>query len=218
MNAALRERFMCRAVGAPSRPDCPPADEIWSAVSAELPRARLIQLLDHTAICPACAAAWRLARDLGADGAGAALPAWRAAEGPRAAWLPLAAAAALLLAAGLALQRLPDWRPGLSGSASTRSSAMTVVRSLIAEGGTLPREACLLRWSEGPKGSRYAVRVLDADLNLIVRAVSLETTAWQVPPAELASLPSGTRLFWQVDVALPEGGRAVSPTWSIRLD
>ncbi len=215
MAADLRARFASRREGATLRPGCPDAMEVWSAVAAETAPDRLAEILDHTVVCPACAAAWRLARELGAAKEGSVSRDQRPA---RSAWLPLAAAAALLLAAGLTLQRLPGWRPAGSAQSPLRATPSVTIESLLGAERACPREACVLEWSEVSAGARYVVRIMDADLNLIDRAVALETTSYRVPAERLASISSGAVLHWQVEAMLADGGRTVSPTFAIRLE
>jgi hypothetical protein len=89
-----------RDVAAEARPraDCPPAERIWSAVKLALPRAERLEILDHTAECPACAEAWRIAMTFGEP---AALGRRRTAYWPAAFTGARMAAAALVAIAGI---------------------------------------------------------------------------------------------------------------------
>lgn len=40
---------------------CPPAEDVWDAFHGVLAPERRRQVVDHTATCPMCAEAWRLA-------------------------------------------------------------------------------------------------------------------------------------------------------------
>jgi len=40
---------------------CPPAEDVWDALHGGLAPRRRREVVDHTAACPLCAEAWRLA-------------------------------------------------------------------------------------------------------------------------------------------------------------
>lgn len=42
--------------------DCPPPERLLDAVQARLPTDALAAVLDHLAVCPVCAEAWRIAQ------------------------------------------------------------------------------------------------------------------------------------------------------------
>jgi hypothetical protein len=194
-----------------------PAEEVWAAVRGELTPERRRAIVGHTAVCASCAEAWRLAMEVTPDAIAAAAPRPPAAGAPRwpATFVPLAAAAALVLAvgAGVWLSRPPrsTTAPGFRGGEAGG------IRSLIADGEALPRDRFRLRWSAGPAGSRYAVRVTTESLDVVAEAEGLEEPAFLVPPPALSSLPAGAALLWRVEAVRPEGERTASPTFLARL-
>ena len=160
--------------------------------------------------CGACAEAWRLAREVGGT-----LPLPEALDPalPRPRWggfgtLLAAAAAAVVLATTLA-------RPPLS---PYREVGAVVVRSRIPEGRPLSRSQCVLRWSPGPAGSHYDLRVATEDLTILAVVRGLEATEYRIPASALAPLPAGAKLLWQVEALSPDGTRLSSMTFVTRIE
>jgi len=218
MNADdLRERFMAAAGVAGSGEDCPPPDQIWDAVSDEQSDARFGKILDHVVSCPACAIAWRLARDFGARERSPAT----AAAAPRiAVWrrwgVPAAVAACLLVVAGLAAQWW--WTEG-EHTGAIRMPQDEVIRSLVSEQTRCARSEVWLRWSPiGADTTRYTVRVLSEDLKLLHSASLLERPEYHVPESVFAGLAPGARVLWQVDATLVDGQRQTSGTFLVRIE
>jgi hypothetical protein len=190
----LRRAFTAPG-GIPPRPeDCPPPETIWAAVHGELPPGELRDVVDHTAICPACAEDWRLAVEVEREGTVRADP---PLAYPRR-WVrlaPLAAAAAaiVLLVVGLPLLHHDGEFNPLGGRK---------VVSQLAAGAVLARGNCLLVW-KGPPGATYDVEVRTLIGTSLDTAHGLTATRYRVPEAKLADVPPGTRLEWQVMAALP---------------
>jgi hypothetical protein len=190
-----------------SREDCPPSERIWAAALGELPTADAMALLDHSGSCGACAAAFRLARELAAEAA------------PAAAVVPLlprrtrwAAVAGLAVAASLAVVVVLRARPV---EPVYRGEAGAVVRSLLPDE-PQPRAALILRW-EGPPGARYGVTLTSKDLRKLFRASGLERPEVRVPPSALTGVEPGAELIWQVEATLADGTRSASPAFLLRL-
>jgi hypothetical protein len=213
VDARLRAAFHAREPSGESGPH-PSGDELWEAVRRELPAERRRALVDHTATCAACAEAWRLAAEMAAEAAPVAdRPPLRR---PVLTWLaPLAAAAAVLVAVGAGL-----WgsrAPVAVEAPGYRGDEAAAVRSLVGDGGELPRGDFRLRWSAGPDGSRYDLRVTTESLEVLWDASGLEQTSYVVPPSALAPVPSGGRVLWRIEVARPDGGRDASRTFVTRV-
>jgi hypothetical protein len=212
----LRREFLARA-GAASDATCPDANQIWAAVRGDLPREDIHVVVDHTAGCPACAAAWRLAQELMNADADFAATAATPPGGTRTwmLWTPLAAAAAIVVAAGVFFVQRSAHEGPPPGYRATRP---VVVESLTPENRALSRANCVLRWTASPSGSRYDVRVMDPDLNLIAEVRGLERAECVVPEAALAGLPPGEHVLWQVTVVSPGGRRFTGPTFRNRIE
>jgi hypothetical protein len=203
----LREAFQSLGQGSPEKPSPGDLDLVWRAVTEELPAPERRALVDRMASEPALAESWRIARELYRDA-----PQLRAAVPPGRAWNPwwMSAAAALLIAAGVGLI-LQLSSPAVEET--FRSPDRYVVDSLVLSDTALPRDAFRLRWTPGPEGSRYHVRVTTEDLQVLTTASDLLVAELVVSSDRLAAVPSGARVFWQVDVALPEGNTVSSQTF-----
>jgi hypothetical protein len=197
--------------GALPGPDCADPERIWAAVRGDLARAEARALIDHALACPACGAAWRLARELAAEAGGSPEVAGTRWEGRR--WLALAAAAIVvaLIPVGLYLRRAP-------GTPAYRDEGRVEIRSLIPEGRLLPRRDFLLRWTPGPHGARFTLRVVRPDLSVVANTKGLKSPEYLVPPEVLRDLPPGQVLYWQVEAHLEDGSRLVSGMFSVQLE
>ncbi|MFO0636856.1 MAG: hypothetical protein U0168_28840 [Nannocystaceae bacterium] len=81
----------------------------------------------------------------------------------------------------------------------------------------LDRDAFALTWAPIPGAVRYAVRVSTDEPRLIATRHDLTTTRAVITPAELAALPAGTTLMWQVDGIAADGTRVRSRTATVTL-
>jgi hypothetical protein len=210
--AALGER------GAPTAA-CPEPDRLWAAANGEGTAEERQEVIDHTAGCASCAAAFRLARGLSAEpaAAGTATVARFPTAPRRLRPGPLAALAAALIVAIL----VPLWwsrtdrtPPVLRDPGSGGEHA---VQSQIEEGAILPRDHAVLHWSAGPVGSFYEVRVSTRQAQEVAVEAGLEAPQYAIPPQSLAGYPAGTVLYWQVTVRFPDGTSVTSPTFSFKL-
>lgn len=195
---------------------CPAADRVWAAAHGELGPAETREVVDHVAACPACAEAWRLARHLGAEEARtAAAPAdlsrARSARNARP-WALAAVAAALVAVLGIGFQQLRTPPP-----AELRGGDGAAFRSLVADGATLPRERFELAWEPVAGAVEYDLRLTTAELAPVASRRGLEEPRYVVPAERLAGLDGGSRLYWQVEAVLEDGGRVVSPAWEVTI-
>jgi hypothetical protein len=218
----LRRHFLSPPRGATRADGCPEPALIFETAIGESSVEKTRALADHCAECPACSIAWKLAQEYAPE-SGLPMPAaaeefsdgrWRAPLWRR--WIPAATA----MAAALALVALlVPWREaGGPQDPVLRTLGDTTIESRIAEGEALTADRFLLRWSAGPEGARYDVRVTDRRLNLLARAISLERSEYMVPAAALADLEPGSVVLWQVETTLPDGRRIVSRTFATRLE
>ncbi|HEU5135762.1 MAG TPA: hypothetical protein VFU13_11505 [Steroidobacteraceae bacterium] len=187
---------------------CPPAEQLFEAASGGLDRERRFAIVDHVSKCAECAEAWRLAMELGAR------PASRVGESARAKLPRYAAAASVMVAVGLTAyfvrpgyEQPPQYRDVANGQAPV---------SRIGE--RLSRRQFVLRWSAGPEGSTYAVRLTTADLVLVFEKQDITGVELAVPAAMLEKVPAGEPLLWQVEVHLPNGQRVTSQTFVVTPD
>lgn len=200
---------------APDPETCPAPETIWAAVRGELPPRELREVVEHTAVCAACAEDWRLAVEIEKQEAPqtATLPVGRVITGRFGQWRSWTAAAAL--AAGL-LIAVGLYRTGNFGpqEPTFREAEGTAVQSLIAEGQALPYQNAVLRWSPLPGAASYDVRISTEDLRVVDTVQGQTGTEYHIPDSALAGLPAGTKLLWQVDAVFPDGTRQSSQTFS----
>ena len=183
----------------------PEAQELYEAASGNLERERRLQIIDHVAKCAECTQAWRIALEAGA----------REARVPvtRRPW-HFALAASVILAVGLVTylvipvdQRTPQYREGVDPLAP-----------VSAIGVTLPRDRFVLRWSAGPPGTTYLVRLSTADLAPLLDQPDIAATELVIPSSVLANVKAGDQLFWQVEARLADGRRVASHTYVVRVE
>ncbi len=218
-DAQLREAFQSLTAG--ERDECTPdeLDRIWRAVAGELPAHERRAVVARLAESPAVAEAWRIADQL-----------WRASQAseresdtvpvkPPArsapwnrSWLALAALVVLGITATLIT------RFDTPAGDEFRAAGNDVVESAIPADATLPRDAFTLRWTPGPAGSRYAVRITSADLTPLASGTDLDVPEFVVPPSALATVAAGSPVLWQVQVRMPDGTTAASETFVTRVN
>ena len=183
----------------------PDADELYEAASGNLERARRLEIIDHVAKCAECTQAWQIALDVGAREAKVSVTQrpWR-----------FALAASVILAVGVVTylvlpvdQGTPQYRDGVDPLAP-----------VSAVGNTLPRDQFVLRWSAGPPGTTYLVRLSTADLAPVLFRSDIESAELAVPSSALANVKAGEELLWQVEAQLPDGRRVVSQTYPVRVE
>jgi hypothetical protein len=204
----LSRAFATRAQSR-ERNDCPDPEQLFEAASGNLTREQRMKIVDHVAQCAECTEAWRLAAELGAR------PAETSAK-PSPHLIPIprfAFAASVVFAVGvvtyLALpvrDEVPQYRDAAEALAP---------KSLVM--GSLPRERFLLRWSPGPQGSIYSVRLSTADLAPLLMQQDIANPELLIPTSALAKVNSGDQLLWQVEVRLPNGQRIPSETFVVTL-
>jgi hypothetical protein len=208
----LRRAFQALAdstAGECSRADL---DRIWRAVAGELPAAERRALVERLATEPACAEAWRVAHALrnGVSSSPLArphVPAWR-----RESWLAVAAMALLAASVAVAVSR----RDRMDGD-TTRDAGRSPIESLVVSDATLPRNAFRLRWRPASPDARYQVRVTTEDLRLLTIVAGLSEPEAVIDRTVLSELAPGSRVLWQVEVTLPTGEHATSPTFVARV-
>jgi hypothetical protein len=218
-DGALRDAYQAAIAG--SAGECTPDDveRVWEAVAGRLDVDRRRDLIDRMAGDPALAQAWRVAVELGRARGGDAPAVVPKASGfqprPPARWLPAALmglAATLIVAAGIRVM-LVNRTP----ADTFRTAAGTAVESRVASDAVLPRDAVVLRWSPGPDGSRYSVRITTEDLKVLTTAAELTAPEFTVPRDVLGSVPAGGRVLWQVVLAAPGGETVSSQTFVVRV-
>ena len=214
----LKAAFAALGEGAAPTAACPEPDRLWAAAAGEGTKEERQEVIDHMAGCASCATAFRLARRL----AQAPAEATPVARFPIGRWLsrpgPLAALAAVLVLAILVPSWLsrPDRTPPAVRNRGT-SPGDRAIQSQLAEGAALPRDNAVLRWSAGPPGSFYEIRVSTRQAQEVAVETGLEAPQYRVPPESLGGVSAGTVLYWQVTVRFPDGTSGTSSTFSFKL-
>lgn len=213
----LRAAFAADDRGPEAGGTCPEPGELWDALHGLLEAEPARRIVQHLARCPSCAAEWRVGMTGGTSELAAKAAADRpaATRGRRRVLVGIAGAAAI--AAGLAVVVIA---PGLWQAERPAGfrGAEGAIRSLVPEDRALPREACVLRWSEVSPQARYSVHVTLPTLEPLVEAHGLELAEYTVPAGALAGLPPGATLVWRVEARLPDGGRVPSPAFVQRIE
>lgn len=195
--------------------DCPGAERIWESATGQLPPTDDKTVVSHLGECGSCSAEWRIARELVREEAPAVSPAPSAGPAWRA-WVPMVAAASILVAAVsvgvLWFREPPGERPVY------RTQQGDWLRAVPPAGGALSRDSCVLRWTAGPEGTAYALLVTDDDLQPLARAAWLERPEYTVTAGDLVSVPAGGSILWRVTAHLPDGRRVVSRTFTTQLE
>jgi len=190
--------------------ECPNPELLFEAASGTLEREQRLKIVDHVSQCVECSQAWRLAMELGArPTTGSLLAKVRTLTQPQ-----LALAASLLVAVGVGLYVS---MPGHEQQPQYRDVASPLAPKSLVDS-KLPRDRFLLKWSSGPEGSTYTVRLSTADLVPLLLKQDVTTAELLVPAETLASVTAGDPLLWQVEVRLPNGQRVESNTYAVTVD
>lgn len=200
-------------------------DILWRVAAGEGSGEERRTVLDALAIDPATAESWRLAVELQRQldvGQGVGLSS-SPHRRPRRAWASWAAAAALVLAAGLGLLTERGQDPPVYRDPGTAVGTTEAITSEVSESEAVQRHDAVLRWSFSDAGStdgdtvRYTVRVLTSDLEPLVVLDDLAVSEVRLPGEKLADLDDPARLLWQVEAHTADGRVIVSPTFFIEL-
>lgn len=192
--------------------DCPDPEQLFEAASGNLARDQRMMLLDHVAQCAECTEAWRLAKELDARPVEPAVESHARARTMSPAWRSAIAASVILVAGVATYIALPvrDEFPRYRDAAESLAPVSLVT-------GSLPRDRFVLKWSPGPQGSTYSVRLSTADLALLFVQQNLASPELSVPASALTAVKSGDRLFWQVEVRLPNSQQVPSETYAVTM-
>lgn len=222
-DAGLREAFAARTGRAPAGPEgCPEPGRIYDAAWGELPPGEMREVVEHLALCPDCAEAWRLAVAIEEEAAAGAGEADFRPAPPRPSYLqPLRVAATVALAVvavGVVwtVLRAPEEEPVY------RAAGEPEIRSLVPADQALPREEAVLRWSpvpeDDPAGTTYDLLVSTAELVSVAEADGLEEARYRLAPEALKDLPAGANLLWRVEAHLADGRTVRSPTFTTAIE
>ena len=213
-DAQLRESIASVADLFGNGNDCPEAERLVLSGRGELTPTDDEGVLLHIADCTACAAAWRIAREVGPRSAPSVHPSARRPLSQRT-WVRAAAAAMLVVGLSAGLYFLA---PDRESPTVYREQEDDLVRSSLEEDARLPRDKFVLRWSAGPEGTVYDVLVTSERMEPLSRGLGLDLPEFQLPEETLGGLEAGSRILWQVTAYLPDGRRIESKTFFVRIE
>jgi hypothetical protein len=193
--------------------ECPGPETIWDAVHARLSADEASGVVDHIAVCPSCAADWRIAmRSDQRDVAGSVV-----AMKPRRTslrWTALATAATVIMAALL----VTVFRYRDADVPVYRTGDEARIESLVPEDQALSRDGAVLRWSPVGEDALYSVEVGTLGLVPLASAHDLSAAEFTVPPEALHSVAAGESIVWQVEATLPDGRHVASEAFISRIE
>jgi hypothetical protein len=185
---------------------CPSAAELWDSAMETIHVTENEKIVLHLAACGVCAASWRMAGEMQKEATqqnGLRGTVRRSRQLVRPRWVGLAAAAVLIMVAGIVIVRqLETVTPP---QPAYRAAPWGDLAPLTDPAVPLPRNDMTLRWKGAPQGTIYDLRVTTDRLVSLHRAFDIETTSYQVPSEKLAALPPGSIVFWTVTARLPDG-------------
>jgi hypothetical protein len=211
----LRDEFAKISELAGDGKECPPPETLWSSGRAELDPVDNEPVILHLSECTACAAAWRIAQDLAEERLRERAPVSRKRL-VVSRWASLAATAAVVLAVvSLVVFNTYERR---TTPPIYRTQEVNWLQPVVPDGVSLPRDAFVLRWTGGPEGTTYDVRVTTASLDPVAGASRLDRSEFRVSEDALAGISSGAQVFWQVTAHLPDGRRLESASFAVKLE
>jgi hypothetical protein len=203
--ATLSRAFAARKQSSAALAQCPDPQQLFEAASGSLASEQRLNIVDHVSQCAECSQAWRLAVELDARPGGEA-------EKPKRNVRFSAFAASVVCVVGIAAFLLMPTKqqPVYRDVVDTYTPVSQVTDSL-------PRDHFLLRWSPGPPGSTYLVRLTTSNLAPLLVVPDVQSPELTVPGSALKNVASGEQLLWQVEAQLPDGQRIASDTFVVTL-
>lgn len=200
--------------------DCPDPGRLWAAVRLELPAEERRRIVQHLAVCTACAEDWRVTWKLSQEQQGTEAPSnGELIPGPwtriQEAWPQVAAAALVVLAVGtggFVFHKAPE-----SSFRGHSEQTAQQAEGVTPDGAVLPRDEFVLRWP-ATEGAQYKLVVMTEDGETLEEGRELQEAEFHVPPEVLQDCPSGSTILWQVEVADPVKGTELSPTFTASVD
>ena len=211
-------------------PDCPPP-EVYLR-DADLSDAERARVESHARVCPACAAERELARSFDADAAldedTSAIVQRLRDEAP---WhprtttvssldqardrrsqrrrsfigIPLAMAAAVLVAIGAITQLLGPHAPPIGAPGAGTMMRGSEIETVAPEG-DIPQQPDALEWRDVPDAASYRVTILGVDGDPVWSGTSAGSPA-QLPDAALTAMHPTVLYRWQVEAMNANGAR-----------
>ncbi len=175
-----------------TRDACPTADEMADLAAGARSAADRERLTGHLAACSACADEFRVLGELRPviDGAARPRPAFD--------WRYLAAAAALVLVAGLAFVVWQSSRTNLPPRPIDRSGQTSQIETTPSNRATLDAAPAALSWTAVDGATGYRVTIYDFESTPVWESPLVRTSTVDVPEEVRARLRPGTPVYWRV--------------------
>ena len=202
--ARLSRAFADRSAG--DQQACPNPETVFEAATGSLGHDETLALVDHLTGCVECSQAWQLASALADEN--------MTVDRNSSTWArPFAIAAMVtIVAVGAVFVVVPPQDP-----TPVYRDAPPSTMIALAEPGSLSRGTFLLRWSGDERATGYTLRVSDEMLTRLFVIRDLKVSEYLVPEASLESVASGSMVYWQVEMQLPNGQIKQSVTSRVTL-
>jgi hypothetical protein len=211
----IREVLVDTAEVAGDGSACPASEKLVLSGRGELAPDADSEVVLHIAGCTACAAAWRVSREVAGESASKVRPFVKKKKALAQPWIRLAAAAALLVVVvGGGVLIFSPWQ---TTAPIYREQEEEMLQSLVPEDEPLSRDRFVLRWVPAAQGSVYDVLVTTERMDTLARGTGLDDAEFQVAQDALKGIESGAPIFWQVSAHLPDGRRIESPTFIVSV-
>lgn len=186
-------------------------DEIFRAVCGELDPERRLAMIDQVALNPRAAEAWRIAQELLEDAQSRPqrLPVRRTPRRMR--LLGVLATVGMASAAGLLLYLPGAGTPERAPAPLTRSFE-NPGPAIEARPAPCTRERCQLAWT-GAADQSFSLRVTTETLETLQEVDVRSATSFEIPAADLARVPPGGVVLWQVTARNADGEETRSITF-----
>lgn len=187
-------------------PACPGEEELAALVLGEVAGDARLRLADHLVACRRCAGIYGTLAELDREATAAPAGAGRGAASPRrrlVGWA--AAAAALLVAAGLALFELPA---GERRGEVVRGRHAAMSAAHPPHGARLAAPPRRLAWVAEEPGAIYRVVVYDAESVPWWESARTREPALALPAAVRDRLAAGGTFYWRVRIESERGASA----------
>ena len=189
-------------------PDCPNETELLSAVRGEGDEAKRLRVLDHALKCPACRRELALLHAVSTGEKRAAPRVMRDLSWRR--WTPVALAASLVLAVGLAgVARL---RTSGDEDITRAGSAAGPMPVTPANGDAVRPGQIRFVWRPLPGVIQYILEVDATDGTVLVSSPTRDTTV----TASIAATAAGENR-WLVRAKMQDGSEKRSESWVLRI-
>jgi hypothetical protein len=191
---------------------CPSDEAIFEAATGGADADQRRRVIEHIALCGACAQSWRLAAELEHARPGVARAEHRFGHNRRPGNLALAAAATVVAAIGI-VWLLPQFDPGTPppGNGSVLRGVEEDRFNLAGPDVFRPGDGIVLSWRALEGAKEYRVSIFDEHLETLF-AQTVTTARLALPGDALDAAADGDTVYWFVQAEMADGSRHRSET------